>query len=152
MGKLKGKLIAEFELRSSGDLFHEMFSRKPHQIKHVSPQHIQGCEVHKGQFGTPGSVIFWNYAIEGKPCVAKQIVEAIDDVNKTIILNVIEGDVLKEYKTFKVTIDIKPEGHTNLVKWTLDYEKLHEGIGEPIKILEFVINITKDIEVEHLKA
>ncbi|GAB4828760.1 hypothetical protein Ancab_040615 [Ancistrocladus abbreviatus] len=152
MGKLKGKLIAKFELRSSGDLFHEMFSRKPHQIKHVSPQHVQGCEVHKGQFGTPGSIIFWNYALDGKPCVAKEIVEAIDVENKTITFNVIEGDVTEEYKTFTITIDIKPEGDTNLVKWTMDHEKLHEGIREPVKILALAIKVTKDIEVEHLNA
>ncbi|GAB4828758.1 hypothetical protein Ancab_040614 [Ancistrocladus abbreviatus] len=152
MGKLKGKLIAEFELRSSGDLFHEMFSSRPHQLKDVIPHHIQGCEVHEGQFGTPGSVIFWNYTLDGKPCVAKEIVEAIDFENKTITFNVIEGDLAEEYKTFKITIDIKPEGDTNLVKWTLDYEKLHEGIGEPVKILALAIKVTKDIEVEHLNA
>ncbi|GAB4828755.1 hypothetical protein Ancab_040611 [Ancistrocladus abbreviatus] len=152
MGKLKGKLIAEFELRSSGDLFHEMFSSKPHHVKHISPHHIQGCDLHEGQFGTQGSVISWNYAIDGKPCVAKEIVEVIDVENKTITFSVIEGDLTKEYKAFKLTIDIKPEGDTNLVKWTLDYEKLHGGIGEPIKILELAINITKDIEAHHLKA
>ncbi|GAB4828761.1 hypothetical protein Ancab_040616 [Ancistrocladus abbreviatus] len=152
MGKLKGKLIAEFELRSSGDLFHEMLSSSKHQLKDVIPQHIQGYEVHEGQFGTPGSVIFWNYTLDGKPCVAKEIVEAIDVKNKTITFNVIEGDVTEEYKTFKITIDIKPEGDTNLVKWTMDYEKLHEGIGEPVKILALAMKVTKDIEVEHLKA
>ncbi|KAL9272706.1 MLP-like protein [Drosera capensis] len=152
MGLLTGRVVADYELRSSGDLFHDMFSTKPHHISNVSPQHIQGCDLHQGEFGVPGSVIFWNYTLDGKACVAKEIVEAIDVENKSITFNVIEGDLTKEYKTFKVTIDIVPKGDIDVVKWTIDYEKLKESVPEPIKILEFAINITKDIEAHHLKA
>ncbi|KAL9265355.1 MLP-like protein [Drosera capensis] len=152
MGLLTGRLVAEFGLRSSGDLFHDMFSTKPHHISNISPQHIQGCALHEGEFGVPGSVIIWNYAIDGKANVAKEIVEAIDVENKSITFSVIEGDLTKEYKTFKLTIDIVPKGEIDVVKWTIDYEKLHESVPEPIKILEVAIHVTKDIEAHHLKA
>ncbi|GAB2226668.1 hypothetical protein Droror1_Dr00022487 [Drosera rotundifolia] len=133
-------------------IFHDMFSTKPHHISNVSPQHIQGCDLHEGEFGVPGSVVSWNYVVDGKANVVKEIVEAIDVENKSITFNVIEGDLTKEYKTFKVTIDIVPKGDTDVVKWTIDYEKLQESVPEPIKILELTINITKDIEAHHLKA
>ncbi|GMH01984.1 hypothetical protein Nepgr_003823 [Nepenthes gracilis] len=149
---LTGKLIAEFEIKSSGDLFHDMFSNKPHHISKASPHHIQGCDLHDGEFGTPGSVILWNYKIDGKACVAKEIVEAIDVENKSITFKVIEGDLMNDYKIFKLTIDVTPKGDTSVVKWTLEYEKLHDGVDEALKILELAIRVTKDIEAHHLKA
>ena len=38
---------------------------------------------------------------DGKDQVVKEVVESIDEENKAITFKVIEGDLLKEYKSFK---------------------------------------------------
>ncbi len=150
---LKGKLIAEVEVRSSGDLFHDLFATKPHDIATISPNHIQGCAVHEGEFGKPGSTILWNYTLNGKACVAKEIVEDIDVEKKSISYNVIGGDLREEYKSFHLHIHVTTEGgDLNLVKWVLDYEKLHEDVPHPTQLLDFVLNVSKNIEEHHLNS
>lgn len=64
---LHGKLTAEIEYKSGGDVFHELFRFKPHHISNMSPNIVQGCELHEGEWGTVGSKIFWNYT-HGKAC------------------------------------------------------------------------------------
>ncbi|KAL5553453.1 hypothetical protein UlMin_040854 [Ulmus minor] len=35
--------------------------KRPHLISNVSSEKVQGCELHEGEWGTVGSVIYWNY-------------------------------------------------------------------------------------------
>jgi len=58
-----GKLEVEVDIKSSGDLFHELFESKPHHVSNFTPDKIHNCDVHEGEFGTPGSVICWDYTI-----------------------------------------------------------------------------------------
>ena len=63
---LTGHLVGQISIKSDGDVFHELFKDKPHHIPNISPRHIQGCELHEGEFGTEGSVLIYNYT-HGKP-------------------------------------------------------------------------------------
>ncbi|MBA0711692.1 hypothetical protein Golax_010847, partial [Gossypium laxum] len=42
----------------------------------------------------------------------------------------IEGDLMKEYKSSIVTIEVSPkcEGNGSIMHWTLEYEKMYNGI------------------------
>ena len=40
-------------------------------------------------------------------------------------------------------------GEKHLVIWTLDYEKMHEDVPHPTKIIDLVLSVTKDIEAHH---
>ena len=55
------KVEADVEIKASPSKFHHMFKHKPHHISNVSADKIQGCELHEGDWGTVGSVVFWNY-------------------------------------------------------------------------------------------
>lgn len=59
--RLLGKLEAYVEIKASAEKFHHMFTAKPHHVSKASPANIQGCELHEGDWGKPGSIIFWNY-------------------------------------------------------------------------------------------
>ncbi|CAK9152122.1 unnamed protein product [Ilex paraguariensis] len=146
-----GKLVAQTEIKSDGDVFHEIFRYRPHHIKDMSPANIQGCEIHEGEWGTVGSVIFWNYTHDGKQKVVKDIVEAIDEEKKSVTLKVIEGDLMKLYKTFTATVQVDTKGENNLVTWTFEFEKLNEGVEDPNTFMDFCLTVTKDIEAHHLK-
>ncbi|XP_022855466.1 MLP-like protein 28 [Olea europaea var. sylvestris] len=56
-----GKLVSQIAIKSDGDVFHEIFRERPHHISGMSPANIQKCDLHDGQWGTVGSVIYWNY-------------------------------------------------------------------------------------------
>ncbi|CAF2063922.1 BnaC06g31980D [Brassica napus] len=58
---LLGKLEAYVEIKASAEQFHNMFTARPHHVSKASPGYIQGCDLHEGDWGKPGSVIFWNY-------------------------------------------------------------------------------------------
>ncbi|KAL2901730.1 MLP-like protein 43 [Bienertia sinuspersici] len=62
MGVL-GKMEAIVDIKSSGDVFHELYSCKPHHISNITPHKIHGCDVHEGEYGQPGCVVVWDYTI-----------------------------------------------------------------------------------------
>lgn len=62
---LVGKLEADVEIKASADMFHHMFAGKPHHVSKASPGNIQGCDLHEGDWGKVGSIIYWNY-VHGK--------------------------------------------------------------------------------------
>lgn len=58
---LKGKLVAEIEFKAGGDVFHELLRYNPHDLSTVSPNKVQGCDLHEGEYGHVGSIITWRY-------------------------------------------------------------------------------------------
>ncbi|KAL2235106.1 UNVERIFIED_CONTAM: Kirola, partial [Sesamum indicum] len=147
---LSGKLVSQIDIKCDGDVFHEIFRERPHHISGMTPHNIQNCDLHEGQWGTVGSVIYWNYTHDGKEKVAKEIIEAIDEEKKSVTFKVIEGDLMELYKTFKLTVHVDTNGDDNLVTWTLEYEKLSEDVPDPHTLMEFCLNVTKDIEKHHV--
>ena len=89
--------------------------------------------------------------IDGQAKVAKEKIEAIDDTNKSVTFKVIEGDLLQEYKSFKIVVQATPKGEGSLVHWSLEYEKLKEDVPEPKTLLQLLIDVCKDIGT-HLTA
>jgi hypothetical protein len=89
--------------------------------------------------------------IDGQAKVAKEKIEAIDETNKSITLKVVEGDLLKEYKSFKIVVQATPKGEGSLVHWSMEYEKLKEDVPEPKTLLQFAVDVSKDID-GHLTA
>ncbi|XP_062109595.1 MLP-like protein 31 [Humulus lupulus] len=148
MSSLCGKMEIDIESNTSPHKFHEMLKHRPHHIPGASGDLIQGCELHEGEWGKEGSVVYWNYFHEGKPKVAKEVVEDIDDENNSITYRVIEGDLLEHYKTFKFVIQANPkkEGEGSIVNWTIHYEKLHDEIIDPHTMVEFVHELTKYLD------
>ncbi|KAH9621595.1 hypothetical protein KSS87_016922 [Heliosperma pusillum] len=128
------RVIGKFEVEvdivagGGGDVFHEIFSTRPHHISTMSPANIHGVDVHEGDFGKPGSVILWNYTLEGKKCVAKNIIEVVDEENKLVKTKIIDGNLLKEFKTFTLTLHVVPRGDLTGVKWIVEFEKIDETI------------------------
>ncbi|KAK4479149.1 hypothetical protein RD792_014660 [Penstemon davidsonii] len=148
---LTGKLVAAIEFRAGGDVFHELITHKPHHVSITSPEKVQGCDLHEGEFGKVGSIICWRYTHEGKEKTAKQLIQAIDEEKKIIKLKMLEGDLMKLYKDFLITIHIETKDGIDLVSCTFEYETLHDDVEHPISLLSFFIDIAKDIENHHLQ-
>ncbi|XVF85389.1 hypothetical protein PTKIN_Ptkin17bG0114000 [Pterospermum kingtungense] len=146
--KFCGKIETDVEIKASPEQFHDMFSNKPHHVHHTCYDKIQGCDLHEGDWGKVGAVVFWNYVHDGKAKVAKEIVEAIDLEKNAITFRVIEGDLMEEYKSFLIHIQASPnpKGEGSIVHWTLEYERLHDAIAHPETLLQFCVDVSKDID------
>ena len=71
-------------------------------------------------------ILFLFETKDGKNHVTKDIVEAIERENKTVTFKVIEGDILKEYKSFKAIVQAISKGEATWVRWIIEYEKLNK--------------------------
>ncbi|KAJ4826530.1 hypothetical protein Tsubulata_032343 [Turnera subulata] len=137
-GQKRVYILPEKRMSLKGNLEAEVELCRPHHISNMTPEKIQGVDLHE----------------EGVPKNAKEVVEAIDDVNLSTTFKVIEGDLLTEYKDFKPTVKATPKanGEGAIAHWHFEYEKLHEGIPDPHSLLEFTIHMTKDIDDHHALA
>ncbi|KAL8035004.1 hypothetical protein ABFX02_12G068600 [Erythranthe guttata] len=148
--ELSGKLVSQIKIKLDGDVFHELVRERPHHISDMSPVNVQNCDLQEGQWGTVGSVIYWNYTHDGEKRVAKNIIHTIDEEKKLVTFEIVEGDMMKLYKTFKLSVHVDTIGEDNLVTWTAEYEKLSEDIPDPHTFMELCLKCTNDIEAHHL--
>ncbi|KAJ6903182.1 MLP-like protein 28 [Populus alba x Populus x berolinensis] len=142
---LHGKIETTLELKSSAEKFYKVWrSQSFHVPKHAS-KHIQGVDIHAGDWETVGSIRIWQYTIGGKAGVFKEEV-SFDDENKIITLNGLEGDVMKIYKVYRPIWQLTPKGSGCLAKLTIEYEKLHPEVPVPEIYVDFMVHMTKDID------
>ncbi|KAK2971340.1 hypothetical protein RJ640_026057 [Escallonia rubra] len=87
---------------------------------------------------------------DGKHKVAEEIIKDVDEEKQSVTYKVIGGDLMELYKTFRITVHIDTKGENNLVTWTVDYEKVNAGIEDPDTLMDFCLNVTKDIETHHI--
>ncbi|XP_049407728.1 kirola-like [Solanum stenotomum] len=147
---LKGKLISQTEIKGCKDLFHEMFKNKPHHLPNVAPQTIQATDLHEGNWGTIDAVINCNFTVQGQEKVVKVSIEDIDEEKRLVTYKIFEGNLMEQYKAFKVTLHIENEEENNLVIWTIQYEKQNEDVPEPFSYLQMAVNLTKDVDAHHV--
>ncbi|CAA7032946.1 unnamed protein product [Microthlaspi erraticum] len=142
------ELDIDVEIKAHADKFHHMFTERPHHVSKASPGYVQGCELHDGEWGKVGSIIFWNYVHDGEPKVARHRIEAVDPEKNLIKFRVLEGDVMKEYKTFNFTIHVTPKqgGHGSVVKWHVEYERIDEKVDHPETILQYFVELSKEVD------
>ncbi|XP_058184353.1 kirola-like [Rhododendron vialii] len=116
----------------------------------MSPGNIRNVEFPQGNWGTVGSVIVWHYNQDGKEKTDKAHLEVIDEENKLMTLTAVEGDLLQQYKTYRVTMQVDTKGENHSGIWALEYEKLSEDVEDPTTFMDMLVGVTKDIEVHHL--
>ncbi|XVF85372.1 hypothetical protein PTKIN_Ptkin17bG0112300 [Pterospermum kingtungense] len=144
------KMEVQTQIKSSADKAYDIFKRKMYLMPEICPEVVKDVKIGKGDWETVGSVRLWKY-VTGNPEYVSETVEAIDDRNKSITFNALDGDVSKCYKTFKCTLNITPNGQGSLVKWTLVYEKLNQNVPDPDKYMELATCFSKSVEAYLLK-
>ncbi|XP_021747083.1 MLP-like protein 31 [Chenopodium quinoa] len=149
---IRGKLEVEVEIKFDGDVFRQLSGQDPELVPNITPDKIHTCDLHEGELGKLDSVISWYYTVGNKKCVAKEIVEVIDEENKFVGFKIIEGDLLEEFKSLTISIHVIPRGEITVVKWSAEFEKIADDGPYPTQIIDFCIGITKDIERHHINA
>ncbi|KAL2929177.1 MLP-like protein 34 [Bienertia sinuspersici] len=148
---LKRKLEGEIEIREgASDAFYDIYKSKPHLVSHASSHFVQSCDLHHGDFGTPGAILSWNYTLDGKAGVCKTEIEKVDDENRLVRQKVIGGDLMDDYKSLVFTCHVVPKDkETSIVRWIFEYEKVRPGVPEPSAMMDSVLAAAKDIDDRH---
>lgn len=121
-----------------------------HLIKLHTPAYNMFLNIHidsKSQNETYINI----FCADGEAKVAKERIEAVEPEKNLITFRVIEGDLLKEYKSFVITIQVTPKqgGRGSVVHWHVEYEKIDEKVAHPETFIEFCVQVSKEID-EHL--
>lgn len=98
------------------------------------------------------STMFSIWKTGGNTEEAKLVVERVDEENKTVTMNVVEGDIVKYFKIFKCTIQVTVKDKGSLVTWSVEYEKLNESGPAPDAYLNFAMGIVENVDAYILKA
>ncbi|KAJ4871469.1 MLP-like protein 28 [Raphanus sativus] len=130
---LQGEIEADVEIKAPATKFYHVFA---------------GASVQEGEMGRVGTRVTWNYVLDGKPKVAKDRIEAVEPKKNIIKYRVIEGDLMKDFKSFLFTVQVTPKqgGHGSVVKWNMSYEKIDENVAHPESLLQLCVNMIKDID------
>ncbi|GMY34001.1 mlp-like protein 43 [Fagus crenata] len=149
---LFGKVEAEVEIKAPASKFHEVYSKRLPEVPKLSPNFLKSVDLIEGQWGEEGSVMCWYFIFDGKAVMSKEVLEAIDDKNNSVTFKVIGGLLMELYKSFKFIVQATPKGEGSLVRWTLVYEKLNVDVPDPNLMLQFAIDLTKDIDAHLTKG
>lgn len=84
--------------------------------------------------------------------VSKERIDAVDEANKEVSYSVIEGDLLKYYKSFKAKIVVVPKGDGSLAKWSCEFEKASDEVEVPHIIKDFAAKNFLEVDEYILKA
>ncbi|XP_038694523.1 MLP-like protein 423 isoform X1 [Tripterygium wilfordii] len=142
-----GVLEVEIDIKSHADKFWKDIRNSTTLFPKYFPDQYKTIEILEGDGKAAGSVRLFTYA-EGSPLVkiSKEKIDTVDEANKKVSYSVIEGDLLKYYKSFKGKIEVSPKGDGCLVKWTCEYEKVSDDVEVPHIIKDFVVKNFTEVD------
>ncbi|XP_009349512.1 MLP-like protein 28 [Pyrus x bretschneideri] len=149
------KMEVQAEIKASADKFYEIFLSKGYLLPKMCPNVIKDLQVIQGDWGSVGSVKQWTYfAADNVSEVSRETIEAIDEKSKSVTFRTVGGQLAKCYKSFKATVQVTPKVSggcsSSSVKWTVEYEKLTEGVPVPHKYMDFLVLLTNNIDAHLL--
>ncbi|XP_062110244.1 MLP-like protein 423 [Humulus lupulus] len=141
-------LHAEIECKSSADKFWPSLRDLVYVYpKAFPPGTYKSIEVLEGDGVQPGSVRVRTYG-EGSPiAMFKEKIEVVDEQNKIFGFSIMDGDLIKGYKSLKCSAQVVPKDEASLLKFSCEYEKAaDEDIVEPTVIVDFAVKLLKQID------
>ncbi|XP_057961266.1 kirola-like [Malania oleifera] len=151
---LSGKMAIEQRIKSAADKFYEIYRAKPYLIPTMVPARVQKVELHQGERekAEASAVKQWTYVLEGNVVETLKEKTEVDDEKKMVTFVVLEGDVMKNYKSIKFIVQVLEKGEGSSVKLGAEFEKLNERVPYPHKYLILAHKVAKEIDAYLLKA
>ncbi|KAJ4950664.1 hypothetical protein NE237_027496 [Protea cynaroides] len=117
------------------------------------PDDIHKSEVHEGDGRSVGSINSYCFVLGGNTVASiKAKAETIDEENKTVTFSACGGHHEELYSKYTLNVQVLTKHGKNLVKGTVEYEKLNEEIPEPINYLDVAIKFAKGLDAHLLQA
>ncbi|XP_010683257.2 MLP-like protein 34 [Beta vulgaris subsp. vulgaris] len=140
------KLEGQVELNCSAKKLFEQIMAKLPDIHNICTSKVAKIEVHEDACTCVGSVRRWDCIIGGKSQYFIERIEAVDEENMKIHRKVIDGEVMKNYKSLENNIQVVSKGDGNCIfVYSLEYEKVNEAAPEPHDVLEFALSVFKEL-------
>ncbi|KAM7485755.1 hypothetical protein LguiA_001764 [Lonicera macranthoides] len=151
---LSGKEELSVEIKSPGEFFFDAFGTKKDLLQKICPNIIPRIDLLEGEWGTLGCTILVRYHLDGKAMRSRETIVAVDAENKSITYKLLEGDIMKTFKTVTMTVQPTQKPECNFLTWTIIYEKF---VDEDIQAFfdawkEFLNNVTKEIDAYYFQA
>ncbi|MED6212565.1 hypothetical protein PIB30_084661 [Stylosanthes scabra] len=152
---LTSKLSIETPISSPAAKFFNLMARQLHHVQNVC-ERIHGAKLNVGNdwHSIGGSVKHWTYIIDGKVVTCNETIDVIDEQKYLVIFNLFDGDISKIYKVFKLGFQVSDNNNTRgaSVNWTVEYEKINDGVEAPYGYMEYLDKSTQEIDAYLLKA
>ncbi|KAM6589228.1 hypothetical protein CsatA_011833 [Cannabis sativa] len=121
--------------------------------KAFPPGTYKSIDVLHGDGVHPGSIRVRTYK-EGSPITMfKEKIEVVDEEKKIFGFSIIGGDLLKDYKSFKMSIQVVPKDDDDdgndqgsLLKMSCEYEKVALHNPDPIHVKDFAFKLLKQLD------
>ncbi|KAL3510561.1 hypothetical protein ACH5RR_029962 [Cinchona calisaya] len=140
------------EIRSPGNVFLEIFGCKKDYLPKLCPDKIPLVELVEGNLGDVGCTIRVRYSLGGKELISRETVEAVDKENQSMTYNIFEGDLMKMYKTLKITFQVTSKDEKNYLKWTYIYEKVNADVPDPEALKDLASEITSIVDAHYMEV
>ncbi|OIW10551.1 hypothetical protein TanjilG_15923 [Lupinus angustifolius] len=146
---IRGKLEGGFEAKSSADKFWGALRNWYTFFPEAFPSVYKAVEVVEGDGKAVGSV--FRVSISEDSPFAKSIrekIEAVDDVKRTLILDVagIDGNVFHIYKKYVLHVSVTPKGDGSVVKVAVEYENPTVKDPEPTEFIDVEVQGFQDLD------
>ncbi|KAJ0241847.1 hypothetical protein HA466_0212060 [Hirschfeldia incana] len=143
---VKEEIEVDVEIKSPANKFHMFVGRLQHVPK--ATRYIQGCDLLEGDWGMVGSIVLWKLLFDGEARVSKDRIEAMDFEKKMIQWRVLEGPLKTVYNSLLKTMKVSPNhgGPGSTVKWNVKYERIDENVAHPERLLQFLVEVTKQVD------
>ncbi|KFK44402.1 hypothetical protein AALP_AA1G252700 [Arabis alpina] len=139
-------LEMEIQVKMTAERFFNTFKNKEGNFTDKT----EAVSVHRDDPTSNSSTQIWNFIVDGKMEQIKEKID-VDEENKSVSFLALEGDVLKQYKSYKIILEVVPkDDQVCIAKWTWEYEKLNDDVPPPTKYTAFVADYTRDLETRLL--
>ncbi|KAJ4950633.1 hypothetical protein NE237_027465 [Protea cynaroides] len=150
---LTGNFTFELEIKSPADKYFDGWKDIGALFSKAIPDGTHKSEVHEGDGKSVGSINSYCFVLDGTTvATGKGKVESIDEENKTVTFSGFGGHLEERYSKCKLNVEVFKKDGKNLVKGTIEYEKLNEEIPEPINYLDVAIKFAKGLDAHLLQA
>ncbi|CAA7033758.1 unnamed protein product [Microthlaspi erraticum] len=149
---MSGTYVAEVPLKGLAEKHYKRWRNENHLFPDAVGHHIQGVNIHDGDWDSHGAIKSWNYTLNGKPEVYKEKRE-IDDEKMTVTSRGMEGHAMELYKVFDIIFQFIPKSREGCVcKFTLIWEKRNQDSPEPISYMKLLKSLVADMDDHILKG
>ena len=139
------KISEQVHLKSSAHKVYDFLKNKMDFVIQMFPDIYKGCDVLEGNGFSHGSIVHLKYNL-GSPAEVKERI-AIDDANKSITFECLEGDVFRDFEVFKLKIQVFDNGSNgSSVDWSIEFVKANEDVPPPHSYLIFADKISKGLD------
>ncbi|MBA0572500.1 hypothetical protein Golob_002838 [Gossypium lobatum] len=146
MAQIK-RMECQLEIKSSADKFFDAYKTKAQLMPKMANQVVRDVKLVEGNgWDSEGSVRQWYFVAGGKLETCKEMMEKVNDKDRTLVYKLVEGEIMKAFKSWNSILNVMPMGEGSLVKWTMEFEKQNDDVPDPVKYGEFLTTWAKNVD------